>query len=219
MQRFGEADEEDAVVFRGKLNAFCKLYAFLSQIIPYGDGQLEKMALFGRLLLPCLRSDGSAEAINITDNVDLESYRLERKWYGAIAFDGDNTVVGPGEIGSKRTEPERAPLSEIIAILNEQHGMNLGEEDRLFFQQVVAKAVNDEQVRLWATANEYDKFELAIGEMIDRIMVQMLSSNGKLVEKYMTDKDAMRDVFPVIAKSIFNRIAESPQLDILHNGR
>ena len=122
---------------------------------------------------------------------------------------------GPAETGTKRTEEEKAPLSEIIEILNEQHGMNLGEEDRLFFQQVVAKATNDEQFRILAAANEYDKFELAVRGMIDNIMVQMLSSNGALVNKYMTDADAKRDVFPVIAKSIFDKIIESSQLNLV----
>ena len=153
--------------------------------------------------------------MNIADNVDLESYRLERKWYGAIPITGESTVSGPAEIGTRRTEEEKAPLSEIIEILNEQHGMNLGEEDRLFFQQIVAKATNDEQFRILAAANEYDKFELAVRGMIDNIMVQMLSSNGALVNKYMTDTDAKRDVFPVIARSIFDRIAETPQLNLV----
>ena len=93
--------------------------------------------------------------------------------------------------------------------------MNLGEEDRLFFQQVVSKATNDDQFRMLAAANEYDKFELAVHNMIDTIMVQMLNSNGTLVDKYMTDQDAKRDVFPIIARSIFDRIIETPQLDLV----
>ena len=189
--------------------------AGLSQIIPYGDGQLEKLSLYARFLLPYLRTDRRVETINIANHVDLESYRLERKWYGSIAIDGESTVTGPTETGTKRAEEEKAPLSQIIGILNEQHGMNLGEEDRLFFQQVVAKATNEEQFRILASANEYDKFELAVHGMIDNIMVQMLNSNGTLVNKYMTDRDAKRDVFPIIARSIFGTIIETPQLNLI----
>ncbi len=215
VQRYRAADEAAADEFRDKLNAFCKLYTFLSQIIPYGDSQLEKLSLYGKFLLPYLRTDRRAEPINIANHVDLESYRLQRKWYGSIEIDGDNTVSGPNEVGTGQSPQEKAPLSEIIEILNDQHGMNLGEADRLFFQQIVAKATNDEQFRILATANEYDKFELAIGGMIDNIMVQMLNSNGTLVNKYMADNDAKRDVFPVIARSIFDRIAETPQLNLV----
>ena len=215
LQRYQATEEDDATAFRDKLNAFYKLYAFLSQIIPYGDGQLEKLALFARFLIPYLRTDGRVEPIDIANNVDLESYRLERKWTGEIPIDGDTTVSGPEETGTTSPGDEKAPLSEIIEVLNEQHGMNLDEEDRLFFQQVVAKATNDEQFRILAAANEYDKFELAVRGMIDTIMVQMLNSNGALVKKYMTDTDAKRDVFPVIARSIFDRIAETPQLNLV----
>ena len=215
LQRYQKADEGDAIAFRDKLNAFYKLYAFLSQIIPYCDSQLEKLSLYARFLLPYLRTDRKVEPLNIANHVDLESYRLERKWYGPVPIEGDSTVSGPTDTGTKHVEEEYAPLSQLIEILNDHHGMNLGEEDRLFFQQIVSKATNDDQFRMLAAANEYDKFELAVHNMIDTIMVQMLNSNGTLVNKYMTDQDAKRDVFPIIARSIFDRIIETPQLDLV----
>ena len=46
LQRYQAADEDNAIAFRDKLDAFYRLYGFLSQIIPYGDSQLEKLALF-----------------------------------------------------------------------------------------------------------------------------------------------------------------------------
>ena len=101
LQRFQKEDEDDAIAFRDKLNAFYKLYAFLSQIIPYGDGQLEKLSLYARFLLPYLRTDHGVEPINIANHVDLDSYRLERKWYGSIAIEGDSTVSGPTETPSE----------------------------------------------------------------------------------------------------------------------
>ena len=47
--------------------------------------------------------------------------------------------------------------------------------------------------------------------MINNIVVQVLNPNGTLVNKHMTDTGAKRDLFPVIARSIFHRIAETPQ--------
>ena len=43
-------DEEEAETWRGKLNGFCNLYAFLSQVIPYQDSDLEKLYVFVRHL-------------------------------------------------------------------------------------------------------------------------------------------------------------------------
>ena len=48
----------------------------------------------------------------------------------------------------------------------------------------------------------------------DRVAVR-LNSNGTLVNKYMTDRDAKRDVFPIIARSIFDTIIETPQLNLI----
>ncbi len=52
--RFGALDEDEQTAFRDRLSAFVNLYAFLSQIIPYGDSDLERLASFGRMLLPHL---------------------------------------------------------------------------------------------------------------------------------------------------------------------
>lgn len=42
VERFTALAEKEQDMFRGKLGAFRNLYAFLSQIIPYGDSELEK---------------------------------------------------------------------------------------------------------------------------------------------------------------------------------
>ena len=47
-------DEDEAELWRGKLFAFRNLYAFLSQIIPYQDSDLERLYVFLRHLAPKL---------------------------------------------------------------------------------------------------------------------------------------------------------------------
>jgi type I restriction enzyme R subunit len=48
-------DPEDQKTFRDKLGGFVRLYAFLGQIIPYGDPDLEMLFTFGKLLVRKLR--------------------------------------------------------------------------------------------------------------------------------------------------------------------
>ena len=50
---------------------------------------------------------------------------------------------------------------------------------------------------------------------IGNITVQMLSCNGELMIKYVTDEEAKSDVLPVIARSIFDGIPETPQLSLV----
>ena len=84
--RFAALNQEDQELSSDRLGAFVKLYGFLSQIIPYGDGDLERLASFGRLLLPSLRPNRDNEAIHLGDDVGLEYYRLERVSSGAVVL-------------------------------------------------------------------------------------------------------------------------------------
>ena len=70
-------------------------------------------------------------------------------------------------MGSGKAEEEKAPLSEIIEVLNERFGTSFSEEDRLFFQQIKEKACKNEQVIQTARANPLDKFELGIRRLIE----------------------------------------------------
>lgn len=75
MERFIALDEKARELFRGKLNAFCKLYAFLSQIIPYGDSELEKFYVYSRFLLTRLPAPDQGPAFALDDEVALRFYR------------------------------------------------------------------------------------------------------------------------------------------------
>ena len=46
VQRFRDREEEEREEFRGQLKAYRNLYAFLSQIIPYQDSDLERFLYF-----------------------------------------------------------------------------------------------------------------------------------------------------------------------------
>ena len=100
----------------------------------------------------------------------------------------------------------KVPLSEIIEVLNERFGTSFTEEDRLFFEQIKAKAVNDEQVIQTARANPLDKFQLGIRKLIEEFMVQRMADNDKIVTRYMDDQEFQNSAFPILAKDIFESI-------------
>ena len=60
---------------------------FVTQIIPYADSDLERLAAFARALLPNL-GDGLNDQIRLEDDVELEFYRLQRASSGAIETGG-----------------------------------------------------------------------------------------------------------------------------------
>lgn len=201
-------DEEKRREFRDKLGGYVRVYAFLSQIIPYADADLEMLYSYGRFLLPHLPVDRDTSVVQIGDEVNLQFYRLDRIHSGGIDLkEGDVTgVYSPTDVGTGKAKDEKIPLSEIIKMLNERFGTEFSEEDRLFFQQIMEKATNDQKIINTALANPLDKFELGIRKLLEDLMIERMSENDKIVTRYMSDKDFQGAAYPILAREIFETI-------------
>jgi type I restriction enzyme, R subunit len=201
-------DEDKKREFRDRLGGYVKVYAFLSQIIPYGDPELEMLYSFGRTLLTHLPEDRDTIPVKLGDEVDLQYYRLQRIHAGPIDLrQGDSQgIKSPTEVGTGRARDEKAPLSEIIQVLNERFGTEFTEEDRLFFQQIKEKACKNEQVIQTAMANPLDKFELGIRKLVEDFMIERMGENDKIVTRYMSDREFQAIAFPILAREIFEAV-------------
>jgi type I restriction enzyme, R subunit len=206
--RFKALDEEDRDKFRDRLSAFVKGYAFISQIIPYGDQDMEMLYSYGRFLLPLLPKPDEDEVTHPEHEVNLARYRTEFLGEGTInVAEGDPKGVDSiTEAGTGRVEDERKPLSEIIDVVNERFGTEFTDEDRLFFEQIREKAVKNDEVRKTAEANPLDKFQLGIRKVIEDFMIQRMSENDDIVTKYMEDLEFQSVVFPILSKGIWDAV-------------
>ena len=200
-------DEERRAEFRDKLSGYVRVYAYLSQIIPWADPELEMLYSYGRFLLPHLPTEQDGQ-VRITDEVEMAYYRLERAFSGAINLrDGDEQYVkSPTDVGTGKAKDEKAPLSEIIEVLNERFGTEFTNEDRLFFEQIKERAVKDAAVIKTAMANPLDKFQLGVRKLIEDLMIQRMAENDKIVTRYMEDAEFQNSAFTILAREIFETI-------------
>ncbi len=172
MDRFKAINDEDkSNELSDKLSGYVNVYAFLSQIIPYADPDLEMLYSYSKFLLPHLPSGRYKEVVKISDEVGLYYYRLERVFSGAIALEEGASygAKSPTDVGTGKAKDEKAPLSEIIRALNDRFGTDFTEEDRLFFEQIKEKAVHHPQIISTAIANPLDKFQLGVRKMIEEL--------------------------------------------------
>lgn len=204
------ADEAKRTEFRDKLAGYVRIYSFLSQILPYGDPALEMLYSYGKLLLPHLRLDRDQTRVKIGDEVGLQFYRLQRVFSGEIDLKVGEPpgVKSPTEVGTGRAKEEKAPLSEIIQVLNERFGTNFTDEDRFFFEQIREKAANDEQVIQLRRANPFEKFQIGLRQLIADLMVQRMGENDKIVTRYMDDRDFNAAAFDILSRTIYDAIPE-----------
>ena len=214
VERFRDLDDEGQKEFRDRLQAFVNLYAFLSQIIPYGDHDYERLSAFGHALLPHVRADWE-DMIDIGDDVELEFYRLAQQSSGAISVAEGATeyVASPTEVGTADPEEERAPLSEIIENLNDRFGTEFTEADRLFFEQIKESAVENEMIRRTALANSLDNFKLVISPQVQHLMYERMSGNDALVSRFMNEPEFQEIVLTGLLQEIHEAVGVGTSRD------
>ncbi|WP_420446285.1 type I restriction endonuclease subunit R [Candidatus Poriferisodalis sp.] len=208
VDRFADLDEDAQVAFRDQLSAYVSLYAFLSQIIPYADCDLERLYSYGRKLLPHLHVGGDFTPIHLDGDVDLEYYRLQRTSSGAISLgdEVDATVASPTAVGTGLAEDDSAPLSEIIELLNDRFSTDFTESDRLFLQQIQEDGLREEAIRETARANDFDKFRLGAFDRVKQLLIARLAGNDAIVDKCLSDDEFGEFVITGILQSIFDAV-------------
>jgi len=181
--------EEEAELWRGKLFAFRNLYAFLSQVIPYQDSDLEKLYVFLRHLAAKLPRRRTGPDYQFDDEVRLEYYRLQKISEGSIELkEGTGRRLdGPSEVGSGLLREERVALSQLITLLNERFGTDFNQADQLFFDQIVEVAALDEGLKRAASANSSDRFEPVFKNLLETLFVERMDQNEDIFIRFMND--------------------------------
>jgi type I restriction enzyme, R subunit len=200
--------EEEAELWRGKLYSFRNLYAFLSQIIPYQDSDLEKLYVFLRHLSPKLPRRRRGPAYNFDDDVRLEYYRLQKISEGSIDLkEGDARLLdGPTEVGSGLVREVPVALSKLIDIVNERFGTDFNQADQLFFDQIVEAAIINEKMKQAAAVNPGDKFELVFKSLLETLFVERMDQNEEIFGRFMNDAAFQKVVTGWLASEVYKRL-------------
>ncbi len=209
-QRFAGREEEEREQFRGQLTAFRNLYAFLSQIIPYPDSDLERFYTFTRNLLAKLPPPGDGRAFALDDEVALQYYRLQQISEGTIALDKGvaEPLKGPTDVGTARHKDEAVALSSLIERLNERFGTDFTKADQLFFDQISTSAENNQDIVDAARANSFADFSSFLGHMLDELFVSRMDGNEEICSRVMQDADFRSIAHEHLARDIFRRVQQ-----------
>jgi type I restriction enzyme R subunit len=210
VQRFREREEEEREEFRGQLMAYRNLYAFLSQIIPYQDSDLERLYAFARNLLAKLPPPGDGQKFVLDDEVALRFFRLQQMTEGSIDLSEGEAypLKGPTDVGSGGVKDEEVTLSSLIERLNERFGTDFTEADQLFFDQIRASAENDETIAEAARANNFANFAAYLERMLDVLFIARMEGNEEIFSRVMTDAEFRSAAHEHLAREIFCRVRE-----------
>jgi type I restriction enzyme, R subunit len=203
-----DEDEDEAELWRGKLQSFRNLYAFLSQIIPYQDSDLERLYTFLRYLSPKLRKRRSGPQYSFDDDVRLEYYRLQKIAEGSISLKEGvaRPLDGPKEVGTGLVYEQPVALSRLIDLINERFGTDFKEADQYFFDQIAEAAAADTTLQQAARVNPEDKFALVFNNLLETLFMERMDQNEEIFARYMNDADFQKAVAALLARQVYEKL-------------
>jgi len=201
-------DEKDE--FKKSLRTWTNLYAFLSQIMPFVEPDFEKFYAYAKLLQTKLPKRELSETLQLTDEIAMEYYRLQKVKEGSIDLvkGEDGELDGLSEAGIKRAKEEKAPLSEIIDVLNERFGTEFEEADRLFFEQIEAELIQDDKLKTQAKVNKIDTFKFAFEDIFINKLIERMEQNQGIFDKIIENKVFGSLVKELMMKKVYAKINE-----------
>lgn len=190
IDRFRALTEEEQGSFRGQLQDYVRLYAFLSQILTFADADLEKLYVFGRFLLRKLPGPSGTLPTQIRQQIDMESYRVRQTSAGKIALERGLGELQPINKGSLVPTPDEIEaLSKILKELNERFGTDFTEEDRVFIEQLEAQLVGDEALAASIRVNTPENARLTFDHIVNDRLQEMIDSNFKFYKQITDDPE------------------------------
>jgi type I restriction enzyme R subunit len=208
VDRFQKTDEKARDEFRGQLKAFCNLYSFLSQIMPYFDEELERLYAFLRNLSAKLPLPGDGTKFALGDDVALKYFRLQQVNEGAIHLhEGEaEPLKGPTDVGTAAAKDVEVALSTLVEKLNERFGTDFTEADQLFFDQVRASAERNEKIVEAAQANNFPNFSAYFDRILEDLFIDRMEGNEAIFSRVMGDEAFRKAAREHIAKEVYDRI-------------
>ncbi|HET7153578.1 MAG TPA: DEAD/DEAH box helicase family protein, partial [Candidatus Kapabacteria bacterium] len=209
--RYKGLKEEPQDEFKKSLTAFVRLYAYLSQIMPFQDVDLEKLYSYGRFLLTKLPSADYGERLKLDNDVALEYYRLQKIAEGDLVLQvqGEHGLDPTTEAGISRPKEEKDKLSNIINLLNEKFGTDFNSADKLYFDQMEEVLCQDEDLKLRALNNPFENFKYPFEEVFDDKAIERMDSNQDIFDRMMEDRDFKRTIMDFVARKVYQRLRSS----------
>ncbi|MBN1366534.1 MAG: type I restriction endonuclease subunit R [Dehalococcoidales bacterium] len=209
--RFKNLEEGVREEFREWLTAYRNLYAFLAQVIPFQDTDLEKLYSYIRFLLTKLPKKNIGPGYDFDEEIKLRYYRLQKISEGSISLQAGKggAVSGPTELGTGQVHDEQIELSRLIDILNDRFGTDFKPGDQLYFDSIEEDAVADSSLSQAALANSMENFSFVFLKALEGLFIDRMEQNEEITAKYLNDKAFQSAVGQYLTKKVYNRIHEA----------
>ncbi len=208
VDRFNQLDDTDKAGFKEALDKFVRTYGFIAQIVTFGETKLERDYLYCRALASLLRDATTVESLDLGSEVELSHLRTEATFEGSLALTAQTgeiqTIFGDG--AGRKHDPDVESLSQIIHLLNDRYGTNLGEADQLLFDQFEETWAADTDLAAQARNNTLDNFRLVFDPKFMNTVVNRMDANEAIFKRVLDDDDFREVLTDFYLRKMYHRL-------------
>jgi type I restriction enzyme R subunit len=215
----GETKQMDALqMFVKDIQSFCNLYDFLSQIIPFGDNELEKRYVYFKHIMHDLREIlrteiPKGEALDLS-TIQLTHFAVKKKGEPELKLDpdGDSTLTaGDGAGTGNPRDKEQILLSQLVEQLNLIFEGELTDGDLINYTHGIRdKVMEDADVALEAKSNTLDRFANGkVKKAIPNAIIAHMEKNQDMTRQVMASEDTMKKFISVITDLVYKEFEKT----------
>lgn len=207
VHRYMALSEDDQVEFKSGVKSFIRTYNFLASILPIGQIDWERKAIFFEQLIHRLPTpEGEDLSAGILNLVDLESYRLEKKnTIDILLEDEDGSVEGLGIGAGKKNEVELDSLENIVSTFNDIFG-NIEWQDKDNVARQIkglpAMVMKNEKFKNALKNSDIENIKREYRSALKEVFKIIMADNMELFGQWTNNKDFNE----WLSKTIFDEI-------------
>lgn len=203
-----KAEQDRLDLFRRDLATYVHVYDFMSQVIDYGNPDLEKRSIYYRLLERCIQGDSYKATVDLSD-VTLKNVKQIDRGKVDISLSGeDSALSGITGAGSKQSrDPKLVALADVIDKLNELFGDDAfsDEQKANFVQGLLEALLASEQLVEQARVNTKKQF-LESPHLADGVLDAVgdnQDAHNKMAEVFYGDGASREEIIRLVGSLVY----------------
>lgn len=204
LDRYDALPDDKKDIFKGTLQRFNRIYAFVTQVCRLFDRDIHKFSVYAKFLAKWLPK-GDGKKVFVDDKVLLEYYRLEKDFEGSIDLEGTNEGFHSITGESGRREKKKDPLTVLIDKINEKYGTNFTEMDKVLLQ-LENDYASEEKWQSYAKNNDRKTFMLLFEKDFPKMAANRYEQNDDFFVRMFSDPDMMKQVMESIGTVLYERL-------------
>ncbi len=206
-EKYIHLEKSDKHEFKSIMQAFLRNYNFVIQVARMNDKELQSSYIYYKYLNQYLPKE-NAKNIDVKDLVDLEFFKIEKKFEGSISLTKTQGEIEPptGNIGKKKDETKNR-LSEIINKINQKYQTKFTNMDKVF-EQIENDYLNDDRMKAFARNNEEKAFKKVYDKEFENKAIQRYEQNAELFKILFTDEEFMNDIKSALFKVVYSKLTQ-----------